>query len=219
MRLPPGGPIGLGGIAAVAFESVEVRAPDDGLIVFCTDGLVESRCRDLDDGLARLCRSLTHPAPDLDRLCDDVLEALHTEEREDDVALLAARFRGIPSENIAQWIMRPHPRTASQIRCVIRTTLEGWGLTEYVETAALLVTELVSNAIRFASRPITVRLMRTEALLCEVTDDDHRLPVLREPGETDEGGRGLYLVSHLAGRWGASRTTSGKAVWFELALP
>jgi serine phosphatase RsbU (regulator of sigma subunit) len=218
MLLPPGGPIGLGGIAAVAFESVEVAAPDDGLIVFCTDGLVESRSRDLDDGLARLRLSLTRPAPDLDRLCDDVLEALHTEEREDDVALLAARFQGIPSENVAQWIMRPHPMTASQVRGLIRTTLEGWGLAEHCDIAELLATELVSNAIRYASRPIKVRLMRTEALLCEVSDDDHRLPVLREPGENDEGGRGLYLVSHLARRWGASRTTSGKTVWFEIAL-
>jgi serine phosphatase RsbU (regulator of sigma subunit) len=218
MRLPPGGPIGLGGIAAVAFESVEVAAPDNGLIVFCTDGLVESRSRDLDDGLARLRRSLVRPSPDLDQLCDDVLATLHSEEREDDVALLAARFRGIPSENIAQWIMRPHPMTAAQVRGLINTTLEDWHLTEHREAAELLVTELVSNAIRYASRPIKVRLMRTEALLCEVSDDDHRLPVLREPSETDEGGRGLYLVSHLACRWGASRTTSGKTVWFELTL-
>jgi len=83
----------------------------------------------------------------------------------------------------------------------------------------LLASELVTNAMRYASRPIGLRLMRTDVLMCEVSDDDHHLPVLRHVTDVDEAGRGLNLISRLARRWGANRTSQGKVVWFELALP
>jgi anti-sigma regulatory factor (Ser/Thr protein kinase) len=114
--------------------------------------------------------------------------------------------------------MRPHPQVARHVRGLISTTLAGWGLDEHIDATELLATELVTNAIRYTTRPITLRLQRTETLLCEVTDDDHRLPVLREPGDDDEAGRGIYLVNRLSHRWGASHTAAGKAVWFELEL-
>jgi anti-sigma regulatory factor (Ser/Thr protein kinase) len=114
--------------------------------------------------------------------------------------------------------MRPHAQAARHVRGLIATTLSGWGLDEQIDAASLLATELVTNAIRYTTRPITMRLLRTETLLCEVTDDDHHLPVLCEPGDDDEAGRGIYLVDRLSQRWGASHTASGKAVWFELAL-
>ncbi len=87
-----------------------------------------------------------------------------------------------------------------------------------IQTAELLVSELVTNAVRATARPITVRLLRTDSLLCEVSDDDHRLPRLREPGRDDEDGRGLFLVNHLAERWGTSRVAGGKTVWFSLPV-
>jgi anti-sigma regulatory factor (Ser/Thr protein kinase) len=83
----------------------------------------------------------------------------------------------------------------------------------------LLASELATNAVRYASRPIELRLMRTDVLLCEVKDDDHHLPVLRSATGSDEVGRGLHLVSSLARRWGASRTVDGKVVWFDQVLP
>ncbi len=213
--VPAGVPLGVGN---VAFQTVEVAAPDGGLIALCTDGLVESRDRDLSEGLTTLRETLSSSKESPDDLCEKVLRALHTDEREDDVALLIARFDGIPSASVANWIMRPHPRAARHVRGLVSTTLSGWGLDEHIDSTELMATELVANAIRYTTRPISLRLLRTEKLLCEVTDDDHHLPVLCEPGDTDEGGRGIYLVDRLAHRWGASHTAAGKAVWFELQL-
>jgi hypothetical protein len=215
MPVPAGVPLGVGN---VAFQTVELAAPDGGLIALCTDGLVESRERDLTDGLTTLQQSLTLLEASPDDLCENVLRTLHTDEREDDVALLIARFDGIPSASVANWVLRPHPQAARHVRELVSTALAGWGLDEHIDAMELMATELVTNAIRYTTRPITLRLLRTETLLCEVTDDDHRLPVLCEPGDNDERGRGIYLVSRLSHRWGASHTAAGKAVWFELQL-
>ncbi|WP_329261620.1 SpoIIE family protein phosphatase [Actinoallomurus sp. NBC_01490] len=213
--VPAGVPLGVGN---VAFETIEVPAPDGTLIALCTDGLVETRGLDITEGLDALRESLTKVSDPPDDLCENVLRALRTGEREDDVALLIARFDGIPSAGVANWIMRPHAQAARHARGLIASTLSGWGLEDQIDAASLLATELVTNAIRYTTRPITMRLLRTETLLCEVTDDDPHLPVLREPGDDDESGRGIYLVDKLSSRWGASHTAAGKAVWFELAL-
>jgi anti-sigma regulatory factor (Ser/Thr protein kinase) len=98
-------------------------------------------------------------------------------------------------------------------------SLADWGLSACGEITELLASELATNAIRYASRPIGLRMMRTDVLMCEVSDDDHHLPALRPVTDTDEAGRGLILVSRLAQRWGVNRTNQGKVVWFELALP
>ncbi|HEU5156532.1 MAG TPA: ATP-binding SpoIIE family protein phosphatase [Streptosporangiaceae bacterium] len=232
IQLPTGAPVGVGG---VAFQTFEMAAPDGALLAMCTDGLVESPDRDLNDGLAILLDSVqnaakTHLDPaagaapvdaaPLEDLCEQVLRDLHIDGRVDDVALLVARFGGIPSEHVANWILRAHPQTPFRARRLVAATLSGWGLTGQIPTMELLVTELVTNAIRYATRPIAVRLLRTEtSLLCEVTDDDHNPPVLCEPTTKGENGRGVYLVSRLARRWGTSLTPTGKSVWCEVALP
>jgi hypothetical protein len=214
--LPAGAPIGVGG---VAFEPVEVKAADGDLLVLCTDGLVEMRGADIGSGLAALCENLATPGLTPDSMCELLLPALRARDSEDDVALLIARLRGIPSANVAEWLLHPSAATARTARRLVRRTLAGWGLSACGDVAELLASELVTNAVRYASRPIGLRLMRTDALLCEVSDDDHHLPVLRHVTETDEAGRGLNLVSRLARRWGANRTADGKVVWFEQALP
>ena len=73
------------------------------------------------------------------------------------------------------------------------------------DSVELLISEVVTNAVRYATRPVTLRLLRTDVLRCEVTDDVPQLPRLRQARATDEGGRGLYLVNRLAKRWGATR--------------
>lgn len=84
----------------------------------------------------------------------------------------------------------------------------------------LLVSEVVTNAVRHASgRRAELRLVRAGSLLCEVADEDHTLPTLLDARWDDEIGRGLRVLSTLAREWGTSRTTEGKTVWFELALP
>jgi serine phosphatase RsbU (regulator of sigma subunit)/anti-sigma regulatory factor (Ser/Thr protein kinase) len=69
------------------------------------------------------------------------------------------------------------------------------------------------------TRTFTLRLRRgASAVWVEVFDTDLRLPRIRSAGETDEGGRGLYLVDQLATRWGSRPTKDGKAVWFEVPV-
>lgn len=215
LDIPAGGPIGVGGID---FQTVDITTPDGSLIVLCTDGLVESRDRDLGAGLAELCRAIgEQPDPmDLEQRCDGLLDTLGASHRMDDVALLAASLSGIPADRVANWIMSPSAHSPRIARGLVRGLLQKWDLADSAETATLLVSELVTNAIRYAKRPISVRLMLTDSLLCEVRDDDHHLPVLGNPCPADENGRGILLVSRLARRWGVSRLPTGKVVWFEL---
>ncbi|HXL91621.1 MAG TPA: ATP-binding SpoIIE family protein phosphatase [Streptosporangiaceae bacterium] len=215
LEIPAGGPIGVGGIN---FQTVDVTTPDGSLIVMCTDGLVERRDRELGLGLAELCQAIGEQptGQDLEERCDGLLHALGAGSRADDVALLAANLSGIPADRVAYWIMSPSARSPQLARRLVRGLLEKWKLPESIDTATLLVSELVTNAVRYASRPISVRLMLTDSLLCEVHDDDPHLPVLDNPRPTEEGGRGILLVSRLARRWGVTRISTGKVVWFEL---
>ncbi|MEC4016935.1 SpoIIE family protein phosphatase [Streptomyces sp. H27-D2] len=223
LELPTGAPIGVGG---VPFETVRLRVEPGDRLVLCTDGLVEVRGEDIGVGLAALCESAAHPAASMDAACDAIIRAFAAPfsggggGRKDDVALLMARLNGIAREDVAEYRLALDPREVGRARRRVRAQLLDWGLPEAVETAELLVSEVVTNAVRHAhTRRVELRLVRTDALLCEVTDDDHALPVLMSAGERDESGRGLRVVSRLAREWGVSRTQQGKTVWFEQSLP
>ncbi|MFC5220187.1 ATP-binding SpoIIE family protein phosphatase [Streptomyces coerulescens] len=219
---PPGAPIGVG---SGGFVSVETHAPAGATLLLYTDGLVESRDSDVVTGVEQLCDRLRTAAArgsaplSLETLCDEALGTLGSRERDDDIALLAARFEGILPETVAYWYMAPRPQTAGQARRLTRRTLAEWGLDSLVETTELLVGEVVANAVRFATRPITLRLLHTDVLRCEVGDDSTVVPRMRHARLSDEGGRGLFLVDQLAQRWGATRVSTGKVVWFEQPLP
>ncbi|MCX4904157.1 SpoIIE family protein phosphatase [Streptomyces sp. NBC_00878] len=218
LDLPTGAPIGVGG---VPFESVAVRVAPGDRLVMCTDGLVEVRGEDIGVGLATLCESAAHPAASMDDACDTIIRALNTRGgRKDDVALLMARLNGIEPEDVARWRIGHDPMEVSRSRAVVREQLHVWGLNSLVDNAELMVSELVTNAVRHShSRPIELRLVRGETLVCEVDDDDHTLPTLLSARRLDEFGRGMRVVSALAREWGTSRTSSGKTVWFELTIP
>ncbi len=223
LRIPAGAPIGVGG---VDFEAVELDAPAGATLLLYTDGLVESRQRDVWTGIEHLREKLTATArltrpgssAPLEPLCDEVLDILGPGDRDDDIALLAARFDGIAPSDVAYWFLDPRAQTAGQARRLARRALARWGLEELSDSVELLVSEVVTNAVRYAERPITLRLLRTDTLRCEVGDDVPQLPRLRQARATDEGGRGLYLVNRLARRWGATRLSTGKVVWFELPV-
>ncbi|MFF9275442.1 SpoIIE family protein phosphatase [Streptomyces griseosporeus] len=221
LRVPPGAPIGVGG---VDFEAVELDAPAGATLLLYTDGLVESRLRDVWTGIEQLREKLAataqltgpdHPPP-LEALCDEVLDMLGPGDRDDDIALLAARFDGIAPSDVAYWFLEPEDAAPGKARRLARRALARWGLEDLSDSVELLVSEVVTNAVRYASRPVTLRLLRTDVLRCEVGDDVPQLPRLRQARATDEGGRGLYLVNRLARRWGATRLSTGKVVWFEL---
>nr|WP_228031838.1 ATP-binding protein [Streptomyces phyllanthi] len=111
----------------------------------------------------------------------------------------------------------PSPSAAGQARAEVRRQLESWGLTEQSDTAELLVSELVTNALVHAESRLRLTLTAAHGVLrCEVSDADHRRPRVRRVTETSESGRGMFLVDALARRWGCHEDGPGKTVWFEL---
>ncbi|MEV5747952.1 SpoIIE family protein phosphatase [Actinoallomurus sp. NPDC052308] len=216
LEVPPGAPIGVGG---VPFETVCFDVEDGSQFVVCTDGLVERRDRPLDVGLTALRDFLSGPPRPLEDVCETLIEGFGTAGRyDDDIALLAVRFEGIPKEDVFSWNLRAEPAVVRETRRLAREALQTWDLPALVPTVELLVSELVTNAIVHGAGDLGLRLIRANSLLCEVRDDGYDLPHLRRAETTDENGRGLQLVSALAEHWGTQRTPTGKVVWFEHPL-
>ncbi|MEV7674806.1 SpoIIE family protein phosphatase [Streptomyces sp. NPDC088752] len=216
LDVPPGMPLGVGG---EPFEEVEVEIPEGALLALYTDGLVESRDHPLDEGLSAFRRALTDPSRPLEDVCDRVLGSLNTGHGEDDIALLMARIQGLPAEAVGDWHLPREPRSVGRARELARAQLAAWDLDPLVDTVELLVSELVTNALRYGEGEIRLRLLRDRTLVCEVWDAGLVQPRRRRAKDTDEGGRGLQLVGLLSSSWGSRRTPRGKTVWFELALP
>ncbi|MFE7512450.1 SpoIIE family protein phosphatase [Streptomyces sp. NPDC057540] len=216
LDVPPGMPLGVGG---EPFEEVEVELPEGALLALYTDGLVESRDHPLDEGLQAFRRALTDPDRPLEDVCDRVLTSLNTGHGEDDIALLMARIQGLPSEAVGDWQLPREPRSVGRARELARAQLAAWDLDALVDTVELLVSELVTNALRYGEGEIRLRLLRDRTLVCEVWDAGLVQPRRRRARDTDEGGRGLQLVGLLSSSWGSRRTPRGKTVWFELGLP
>ncbi|GAA4789236.1 SpoIIE family protein phosphatase [Streptomyces ziwulingensis] len=217
VELPSGPPLGLGGLP---FESAEFELCEGSLLAFYTDGLVERRERDTETGGEVLCEVLKDPSPDLDETCDRVLRALlPAGGAPDDVALLLARTRGLSASRVATWDIPADPALVAPVRKQVLEQLAAWTLWEASFTVELVVSELVTNAIRYGAPPIRLRLIHdATTLICEVSDTNHTAPHLRRAKTWDEGGRGLLLVAQLTQRWGSRHTTEGKTIWAELAL-
>ncbi|MFB0620138.1 SpoIIE family protein phosphatase [Streptomyces sp. AGS-58] len=217
LDLPAGPPLGLGGLP---FESAEVELPEGTVLALYTDGLVQSRERDLDASHELLLEALGQDADSLDSACDSVLHALlPSGGAADDVALLLARTRGLPPSQVATWDIPADPALVAPVRKQVVGQLAAWSLSEASFAAELVVSELVTNAIRYGSHPIRLRLIHdATTLICEVSDTSHTAPHLRRAKTLDEGGRGLLLVAQLTQRWGSRHTTEGKTIWAELPL-
>jgi serine phosphatase RsbU (regulator of sigma subunit)/anti-sigma regulatory factor (Ser/Thr protein kinase) len=214
----PAPPLGVG---TGLVQSRTLTIEDGSLLVLYTDGLVEKRSRDIDEGLDRLREIFGPGSADqpLEDLCRATLAGVYADEHRDDIAVLIARLRRIPSDHVVSWTLPSELTSASRARSLIRRPLRRWGLLELLPTAELLVSELVTNAVRYAQGKIGLRLILEGGLVCEVMDESAALPRLRHPDDSDERGRGLQVVSQLAQRWGARRAASGKVVWCELPLP
>ncbi len=214
--LPAGPPLGLGGLP---FETAEIRLPEESTLVLYTDGLVEDRERDIDVSLEQLRRALAaHPDRTPEETCRAVIDAVAPEHPGDDIALLVARTRTLPSGRIAAWDLAADPALVSDVRAAATRQLALWGLDELAFAAELMLSELVTNAVRYGTEPIRVRLIHDRALICEVSDGSSTAPHLRRAASTDEGGRGLFLVAQLAQAWGTRYTPRGKVIWAECAL-
>ncbi|MFI6847535.1 SpoIIE family protein phosphatase [Kitasatospora sp. NPDC050467] len=215
LSLPAGPPLGVGGMP---FEATEVRLPEGSSLVLYTDGLVEDRTRDIGVGLDLLTASLAHPGRSPHEVCDAVLDALLPARQTDDIALLVARTRVLDPGRTAEWEVAGTPAAVAQARAEATRLLTEWGLDEAVFVTELVLSELVTNAIRYAAGPIRVRLLYDRSLICEVSDCSSTAPHLRYAAAEDEGGRGLFLVAQLAERWGVRYTPEGKIIWAEQFL-
>ncbi|MFE2722442.1 SpoIIE family protein phosphatase [Kitasatospora sp. NPDC059327] len=216
VELPAGAPLGVGG---VPFESVEFTLPENGILALYTDGLVERRGRDIDQGLDLLCRTVADRRRSLEQTCDAVLAELTGRTSEDDIAIILAQSLPTGSDRIATLSLSDDHAMVAHSRRFTRETLAGWGLGALADWAELLTSELITNALVHAGSPVQLRLFHNRVLTVEVADRDSESPRIRRAREEDEGGRGMHLVNELAHRWGSRRTRDGKVVWFELELP
>ncbi|MFF4394105.1 SpoIIE family protein phosphatase [Streptomyces sp. NPDC001480] len=214
-EVPAGPPLGLGGLP---FEAAELELAEGSRLVLYTDGLVEDRDRDIDEGLELLRTALKRAGDSPEDTCRAVLDLLPARPS-DDVALIVARTRTLGADRVAEWQVPSEPAAVSEVRGAVTARLAEWGLDDLAFTTELILSELVTNAIRYGRGPIGVRLLHDRALICEVSDSSTTSPHLRYAATTDEGGRGLFLVAQLAERWGTRYTPSGKIIWAEQALP
>ncbi|NUR61454.1 MAG: SpoIIE family protein phosphatase [Catenulispora sp.] len=296
MEVPPDVPLGIGplgpggGKGAVQFDDHIFSIPPGDVLVMYTDGVVERRDQSVDQGVRTLCEAIERVVREPRAICRAALRAAGSEAHDDQAVLaMATSTVDLPLSRLA---LPARPEAAFAARHHTRAVLREWGLSEHAELAELLVSELITNAVRHASGPrpspwsftdadepapaapplaedmlelaavreyashlgaldednemdllaepglldelgmldgtltapggsrrLDLVLRRgLRALWIEVHDPDVRLPRIRQAAETDEGGRGLYLVDALSARWGARPTDAGKFVWFELPL-
>lgn len=214
--VPASTPLGLGGYP---FETAEFSLPQGSQLVLYTDGLVEDRTHDIDVGMERLRQALDgseRRTPE--ETCQAVIDALKPSHSSDDIALLVARTRIFPPSRVAEWDVPSDPAVVPSVRARCRETLREWGLEEAGFATELILSELITNAIRYGLPPVSARLLHGRCLICEVSDGSGTSPRLRRAATTDEGGRGLFLVAQFAQRWGTRYTTRGKVIWAEQFL-
>ncbi|MFI6689347.1 SpoIIE family protein phosphatase [Streptomyces sp. NPDC050485] len=212
-ELPAGPPLGLGGMP---FEAARLQLPEGSSLVLYTDGLIHDRHRDISTGLDTLHTALAQSGRTPQQTCQAVLDALPPTHQSDDITLLVARTHHLAADRIATWDIPAEPEAVSRARNDATRQLNQWQVDDTVSAGLeLILSELVTNAIRYGSAPITLRLLYDRTIICEVSDSSSTAPHLRYAADDDEGGRGLFLVARLSERWGTRYTPRGKVIWAE----
>jgi anti-sigma regulatory factor (Ser/Thr protein kinase) len=200
------------------FEATELDVPSGATLVLKSGGPDEPP-HDPDPAVEGLTEVLTRSGPDVRELLDDVLRVLSPSQ---DPALLLAHIRALDAVNVATRTLPPEAADVAVARDWTSRQLAAWTLDELSFATTLVVSELVTNAIRYSTGPVQLRLIhdnRTRTLICEVSDTCSAPPHLRQSKLCDEGGRGLAIVAQLTQRQGTRYTASGKTVWTEQPLP
>jgi anti-sigma regulatory factor (Ser/Thr protein kinase) len=209
-------------------------------LMICTDGLLETGGHDLDTGWARLRGVLEeHSGKSLEDLADDLVQAVHgpsshyttgplADRREDDIALVLLCREGHPSRpaprRTAMAVAQAQPERIAAARHHLRELLHDWQDTEQVDSAVLMVSEMVTNVLVHTDGDALIVAEVAHGapdrrLRVEVTDTSDELPHRRRPGEMASSGRGLLLMEMLADNWGVDPRGEGKSIWFELYEP
>ncbi|MES9506688.1 SpoIIE family protein phosphatase [Streptomyces sp. NPDC000609] len=222
---PTGPPLGTGGWI---HTSGTIGLPPGSTAVLYTDGLVERRSEDIDEGVAALERALSGAKGSPQVVCDRLIRSLGvTAEHDDDVAVLVVQHPARTGANAelfhnASLDLLGGIEAAPRARAFATGVLTSWRFpVELCDLGVLAAGELVANSLKHGTPPMRLGLRRTDRrLIIEVTDGDDHLPRRRRADPADEAGRGISIVATIASSWGSRRTPGGgKAVWCEFALP
>ncbi|MFJ5227827.1 SpoIIE family protein phosphatase [Streptomyces sp. NPDC088400] len=222
---PTGPPLGTGGWL---HTSGSIPLPPGSTAVLYTDGLVERRGEDIDEGVASLERALSGAQGSPQVVCDRLIRSLGiAADHDDDVAVLVLQHpsRTGPDAELfhnAALDLLGGIEAAPRARAFATGVLASWRFpVELCDLGVLATSELVANSLQHGTPPMRLRLRRTDRrLIIEVTDGDDHLPRRRRAEPVDEAGRGISIIATIASSWGSRRTPGGgKAVWCEFALP
>ncbi|MGW6708751.1 ATP-binding SpoIIE family protein phosphatase [Streptomyces sp. NPDC054956] len=222
---PTGPPLGTGGWL---HTSGTIALGPGSTAVLYTDGLVERRGEDIDEGVAALERALSGAQGTPAVICDRLMRALGVDaDHDDDVAVMVLQQparTGADAElfHNAALELLGGIEAAPRARAFAQGVLASWRFpVELCDLGVLAASELVANSLQHGTPPMRLRLRRTDRrLIIEVTDGDDHLPRRRRAEPADETGRGISIVATIASSWGSRRTPGGgKAVWCEFALP
>ncbi|MEU0332073.1 SpoIIE family protein phosphatase [Streptomyces sp. NPDC006193] len=222
---PTGPPLGTGGWM---HSSGSIALGPGSTAVLYTDGLVERRDKDLDEGIAALADALAGATGTPQVVCDRLVRSAGvTADHDDDVAVLVLQHpaRTGPDGDLfrnAALELLGGVEAAPRARAFASGVLTSWRFPAELQDLGVLATsELVANSLQHGTPPMRLRLRRTDRrLIVEVTDGDDHLPLRRRAGPGDESGRGIAIVATISSNWGCRRTPGGgKSVWCEFALP
>ncbi|MFF8837421.1 SpoIIE family protein phosphatase [Streptomyces sp. NPDC015130] len=214
--VPVGAPLGSG---VIPYDPVRLKVPKGGNLVMYTDGLVKSRHADIDDQLECLLSAARGLGPEALESGGLIGCAPADAARFDEAVLLVATTLPEDPDAVREWQLPQEGRAASVARNLVTDQLAAWDLEELADVFELVVSELVGNALRYGNGPGSLRLLRGDRLVVEVSDTGPDLPQIQHAELSDEGGRGLQLINMLCRRWGSCRTVTGKVVWAEQNLP
>ncbi|WP_406269815.1 SpoIIE family protein phosphatase [Actinacidiphila glaucinigra] len=215
VEIPDGPRLGAAGCAP--FAAAELDIPEGSVLAFTSSPVLSLH---LAGGSTPLGGAPPGRGRPLQELCDEIMYALPAGVDRGVPMLLLARTRPFPPDRVAAWPLGDDTTAVATARAFVRDRLAVWGADE--DTAfntELIVSELVTNAIRYGSPPMRLRLINDRMLTCEVRDTSPASPHLLHARTVDEGGRGLFIIAQLADMWGTRYAEDGKTIWTEQALP
>ncbi|MFE2922880.1 SpoIIE family protein phosphatase [Streptomyces goshikiensis] len=217
VRNVPAGSL-LGSEDKTPFAATAFTVPEGSLLILCDTPLPALVASGDADALRRPAEQ--HRGRPLEDLRDDILYALAGTAEPGPTALLLARTHPFPADRVGVWRLPDTPTVVATARGLVRDRLADWGVErETAHDTELIVSELVTNAVRYGSPPLELRVINDRALTCEVRDGSASTPRLRHASVADEGGRGLFIVAQLAQAWGTRYTPEGKIIWTEQNPP